>query len=54
MQRGRTFRVETGMETVGGNQEVHTTVHDREEEYPYHIVRYTKMGTVAPPSSSVE
>ena len=24
----------------GEKQEVHTTVYDREESYPYHIVRY--------------
>ena len=29
-------------------KEVHLTVHDREEEYPYHIVRYPEFGTVAP------
>ena len=29
-------------------KEVHLTVHDREEEYPHHIVRYPEFGTVAP------
>ena len=29
-------------------KEVHMTVHDREEEYPYHIVRYPEFGTVVP------
>ena len=32
----------------GDKQEVHTTVYDREEAYPYHIVRYPEYGTVAP------
>jgi hypothetical protein len=29
-------------------REVHLTVYDREEDYPYHIVRYPEFGTVAP------
>ena len=32
----------------GEQREVHTTVYDREEAYPYHIVRYPEFGTVAP------
>ena len=32
----------------GEQCEVHTTVYDREETYPYHIVRYPEFGTVAP------
>ena len=31
------------------HREVHTTVYDREEAYPYHIIRYPEFGTVAPP-----
>ena len=33
----------------GDQREVHTSVYDREESYPYHIVRYPEFGTVAPP-----
>ena len=33
----------------GEHREVHTTVFDREEAYPHHIVRYPEFGTVAPP-----
>ena len=29
-------------------KELHLTVFDREERYPYHIVRYPEFGTVAP------
>jgi hypothetical protein len=32
----------------GDKRELHTTVYDREEAYPYHIVRYPEFGTVAP------
>ena len=32
----------------GEQREVHTTVYDREEAHPYHIVRYPEFGTVAP------
>jgi len=32
-----------------GKKEVHLTVYDREEAYPYHIIRYPELGTVAPP-----
>ena len=32
----------------GGKRQVHTTVFDREESYPHHIVRYPEFGTVAP------
>jgi len=31
-----------------GSREVHTTVRDREEDYPHHIVRYPLAGTTAP------
>ena len=27
---------------------LHTTVFDREDDYPFHIVRYPEWGTVAP------
>ena len=40
--------VKVYIEDHGDNKEVHLTVHDREEEYPYHIVRYPEFGTVAP------
>jgi hypothetical protein len=30
------------------NGRVHTTLYDREEEYPFHIVRYPDWDTVAP------
>ena len=33
----------------GDQREVHTTVYDREEAYPYHIVRYPESRSVAPP-----
>ena len=33
----------------GEHREVHTTVYDREEAYPHHIVRFPEFGTVAPP-----
>ncbi len=34
-----------------GAREVHTTVHDREEDYPHHIVRYPLFTTTACPSN---
>ena len=41
--------VKVYIEDHGDNKkEVHLTVHGREEEYPYHIVRYPEFGTVAP------
>ena len=35
--------------SLGTKKEVHLTVYDREEAYPYHIIRYPELGTVAPP-----
>ena len=40
--------VKVSIQKSGEQREVHTTVYDREEAYPYHIVRYPEYGTVAP------
>ena len=40
--------VKVYIEQHGETKEVHLTVHDREEQYPHHIVRYPEFGTVAP------
>ena len=37
-----------GVEVAVREGRVHTTLHDREDEYPFHIVRYPAWDTVAP------
>ena len=35
-----------GMRVYEQNGKVHTTIYDREEEYPFHIRRYPAKGSV--------
>ena len=40
--------VRSYIEEHQGRSGLHLTVYDREEQYPYHIVRYPEFGSVAP------
>ena len=40
--------VKVYIEESDSRKELHLTVYDREERYPYHIVRFPEFGTVAP------
>jgi hypothetical protein len=40
--------VRSYLEEHQGKKELHLTVYDREEQYPYHIVRYPEFGSVVP------